>query len=56
MPPDRAARILRAKTAELEARVLNAADLDDLTALAADIALVANLLADHLADHLEVTK
>lgn len=61
LPPDRAERVLRAKAAELEARVLQ--DFDSyparlanpnaqlearLAELAADIALVATLLADEI--------
>lgn len=54
LPPDRAVRVLRAKTGELEARVLGDFDRAStpveqrLTELAADLALVATLLADHI--------
>jgi hypothetical protein len=54
MPQDRAVRLLRAKAAELESMVLNANPLPkaherDFLMLAADVALLASLLADHIA-------
>jgi len=51
--PERTVRLLRAKAAELESMVLNAEPLPsaqdrDFLGLAADIALIATLLADHI--------
>lgn len=50
--PERAVRLLRAKAGELEQRVLQEAKLHGglrpVTELAADIALIAQLLADHI--------
>lgn len=52
LPPGRAARLLRAKAGELESTVLDLARLhggvDDNTALMADVALIATLLADEI--------
>lgn len=54
LTPDRAERVLRAKAGELEARVLTDFDRGStptevrLAELAADIALVATLLADEI--------
>lgn len=53
LDPTRAVRLLRAKAAELESMVANAEPLPtagerDFLMLAADIALVADLLADHI--------
>lgn len=52
LTPERAVRLLRAKGAELEAQVIrnteNGRPLDDLSAVAADTALIAQLLADHI--------
>lgn len=50
---DRAARLLRAKAADLEAWVtprLGGPGTTDLDWVVADVALIARLLADHLAD------
>lgn len=50
---DRAVRLLRAKVAELEADVKDVLVRDphnSLAYLAADVALIAGLLADHLDD------
>jgi hypothetical protein len=44
---DRAIRLLRAKSAELENIALDESDYDDWVA-AADVAFIASLLADHL--------
>jgi hypothetical protein len=67
MKPDQAARLLRGKAAELEAQVQYEIEtyavqgpLRPVTALAADIALIATLVAQHLeahvlADHVERT-
>ncbi len=47
--PQRAARVLHAKAAELEAWLDgDEAELDTVTALATDVALIAELLAAHL--------
>jgi hypothetical protein len=49
--PDRAVRLLRAKVGELEAQVKDGpqpGDDERFIYLAADIALVADLLADHI--------
>jgi len=51
LTPERAVRLLRAKGAELEATVLAGWQSEpaiDITLLAADIALIAQLLADHI--------
>ena len=53
LTPERAVRLLRAKAAELESSVRDAGYQEDglearVTWLAADIALVAQLLADHI--------
>jgi hypothetical protein len=53
IPPERAVRLLRAKAAELEKQVLDEANLHGavlrpVTALAADIALIASILADYM--------
>ncbi len=52
LPPERAVRLLRAKVAELEAIVRQNDEVTEVTVLrtifAADIALVAQLLADHI--------
>ena len=54
LSPERAVRLLRAKAGELESYVQQDADLSggimpvSDTALAADIALIATLLADHI--------
>ena len=53
---EHAARLLRAKAGELEARVLDEARAHDgllrpVTALAADLALIAQLLAEHIDRH-----
>lgn len=52
LTPELATRVLRAKAAELERSVLDEVNthggLRPVTALAADIALVAGLLADHI--------
>lgn len=47
---ERAIRLLRAKAAELEAWVANAETPEPIDNLAADVALIATLLADHLTD------
>ena len=46
IPADLAARLLRAKSAELETRLANSPSVDRVDYLAADLALVAELLAD----------
>lgn len=49
MPAERAVRLLRAKAAELESELAMSEERPDrLAYLAADIALVATLLADHI--------
>jgi hypothetical protein len=54
MPPDRAVRLLRAKAGELETRVRDEFEQPStvsamqMALLAADIALVASLLADYI--------
>ena len=50
LSPERAVRLLRAKAAELENYVLSQhhAALGTVSGLAADIALVAQLLAEHI--------
>ena len=49
MDDDRTIRLLRAKVGELEAKVRAEADASyETTWLAADIALIAGLLADHI--------
>jgi hypothetical protein len=49
LTPERAARLLRAKAHELEALVTaNSYAMTTVHMLAADIALVASLLADHI--------
>ena len=51
LSPERAARLLRAKAGELEGYVLSSeAPVPDVVdrALAADVALIAALLADHI--------
>ena len=53
LSPERAVRLLRTKAAELEGVVANADPLPsmqdrDFLYLAADIALIAGLLADHI--------
>jgi hypothetical protein len=53
LPPDLAVRILRAKVAELEARVTTTDDPSDIDWLAVDLALVADLLADAIARGLQ---
>jgi hypothetical protein len=47
LSPERAVRLLRAKAGELEAQVLSHTRIDPLW-LAADLALIAGLLADHM--------
>jgi hypothetical protein len=53
LSPERAVRLLLAKSGELETMVRNEMDLNGpplrpVTALAADIALIATLLAEHI--------
>ena len=50
LTPERAVRLLRAKGAELEQQVLygDVRGKDDLHSLVADVALIAQLLADHI--------
>lgn len=47
LTPERAVRLLRAKVGELEAAVLSNTRIDSLW-LAADLALIAGILADHI--------
>jgi hypothetical protein len=47
LDPERAVRLLRAKTAELEQRSLHPGpDVSDIAYIKADLALIASLLAD----------